>query len=130
MKRMALSAFLLLAAFATSAATPRSDGAAERVQRTLAGLSAGEPQRCLSQYKVNETRGAEGVILYVAGKHRVWRNDVVGAGCDIGLRRGDVIITESTSGAYCRGDIVRTRSAIGGGARGSCSLGDFVPYTK
>lgn len=128
MIRIAAATALLVAAGATTAAAPTQNGATRRVERTLAGLKPGAPQRCLYRDRVSEIRTAEGVIVYVAGKNRVWRNNVVGQGC-FGLKRGDIVITESTSGAYCRGDIVRTRAPLGGGG-GSCSLGDFIPYTK
>lgn len=128
MIRVAVSLPLLLAAGATTAAAPPQNSAGARIERTLAGLTPGTPKRCLARDKVNELRTAKGVIVFVAGRDRVWRNDVVGKGC-IGLARGDTVVTETMSDSYCRGDFVRTRSPAGG-AIGSCSLGDFVPYSR
>lgn len=132
MIRLAVPAALLLAAFSTSAATEqrRQDASVARVERTLAGLTPGTPQRCLSRDKVTELRTARNVILYVAGRDRAWRNDVVGEGCT-GLTRGDVVVSESVrAGEYCAGDFIRTRARTGGMLSGSCSLGPFVPYTR
>jgi hypothetical protein len=129
MFRIAASLLLLGTACATTASTPPQSPASVRVGKTLAGLTAGTPQRCLTRDRFNETRSAEGVILFVAGKNRVWRNDVVGDGCR-GLDRGDVIVFQTLNGQHCSGDIVQTRTAIGGNLSGSCSLGRFVPYRK
>ena len=131
MTRLAIAATLLLAACATTAAAPEQRGpdrATARIQRTLAGLTPSAPQRCLSRDKVNEIRTAEGVILYVAGRNRVWRNNIVG-GC-AGLSRGDIVVSTGTAGQICNGDIVQTRARLGGQITGSCSLGEFVPYTR
>lgn len=129
MIRIALPILLLGGACATTASVPRPDAAAARVERTLAGLSAGTPKRCLRHDAYNEMRTAKGVIVFVAGKNRVWRNDVVGQGCR-GLERGDVVVTQSFGSELCDGDLVQTRATTGGMLSGSCSLGTFTPYTK
>ena len=129
MIRIATTLLLLGTACATTASVPQQSPSAARVARTLAGLNPGAPQHCLSRDKYNETRSAAGVILFVAGKNRVWRNDVVGSGCR-GLESGDVVVFQSLNGQHCRGDIVRTRRALGGTLSGSCSLGDFTPYRR
>lgn len=120
---------LLLAGCATTAGTEQS-GAREqaRFERTLAGLTPGEPVSCLRRDEFNEIRTFEGTILYVAGRNRVWRNDVVGD-CP-GLRRGDIVVTRSFGSRVCDGDIIQTRAPTGGFLSGSCSLGKFTPYTR
>ncbi|MCD2322966.1 hypothetical protein LQ953_02920 [Sphingomonas sp. IC-56] len=133
MIRLAVPAMLLLSLGATSAETQTRapDGATARVERTLAGLTSGAPQRCLRRDRVTELRTAAKVILYVGGRDRVWRNDVVGEGCDRGLRRGDIVVSQSLVGdSYCEGDLVHTRVRTGGSLTGSCSLGAFTPYTR
>ena len=118
-----------LCATTTSASEQRAGpGDPARLQRALKGLSPGTAQRCLSRDRVTELRGFEGEILYVGGRNRVWRNHTVGH-CN-GLARGDLIVTNSIGRDYCSGDIVQTRERTGGMLTGSCSLGDFVPYTK
>jgi hypothetical protein len=100
----------------------------ERLDKTLAGLVPGKPVHCLSHYQATETQTYENTILYVQGRNKVWRNDPSG-GC-MGLRHDDILVTRTTSSQFCRGDIVETRSRTGGFTTGSCSLGDFVPYTR
>jgi hypothetical protein len=129
MIRLAVPVILLLAAFTgADAAQHRPDPAMAKVEKQLRGLSPGAPLRCLRRDQTNQILTAEDVILYVAGKSRVWRNDVVGH-CN-GLARGDIVVTRSISSQLCEGDIVQTRSPTGGMFTGSCSLGKFTPYTK
>jgi hypothetical protein len=118
-----------LCATTTSASEQRAGRSGQaKLQRALKGLSPGAAQRCLSRDRVTELRGFEGEILYVGGRNRVWRNHTVGH-CN-GLARGDIIVTNTIGRDYCSGDIVQTRERTGGALTGSCSLGEFVPYTK
>lgn len=121
---------LLLATAATGVAAvqqaPQTDQA--KIARALNGLQPGTPMRCVRSDQVNEVRGFEGEILYVAGRDKIWRNKTVGS-CS-GLARGDIIVTKTFGREYCSGDIVQTRAPVGGMITGSCSLGEFVPYTK
>ena len=131
MIRFALPALLVAALCATTTTATEqralpSDQA--KLERALKGLSPGSAQRCLSRDRVTELRGFESEILYVGGRNRVWRNHTVGT-CN-GLARGDVIVTNTIGRDYCSGDIVQTRDRIGGMITGSCSLGDFIPYSK
>ncbi|MBB5711888.1 hypothetical protein [Sphingomonas xinjiangensis] len=133
MIRLAVPAALLLTLGATSAGTQTRapDRATARVEKTLAGLTPGAPQRCLRRDRVTELRTAPNVILYVAGRDRVWRNDVVGEGCARGLARGDIVVSRNlVSGEYCSGDLIHMRVRTGGTLTGTCSLGQFVPYTR
>ncbi|MDT8758878.1 hypothetical protein MZO42_09240 [Sphingomonas psychrotolerans] len=129
MMRLLMPTFLLIAACATTAATEQSDAREQaRLAKALAGLTAGAPQRCLRRDEANEIRTFEGTILYVAGRGRMWRNDVVG-NCP-GLRRGDIVVSKTFGSQYCDGDLIQTRARTGGFLSGSCSLGKFTPYTR
>lgn len=129
MIRVAAPAILLLAGLtAADAAQHRPDPAMAKIEKQLRGLKAGEPLRCLRRDQANQIMTADDVILYIAGRGRVWRNDVVGH-CN-GLARGDIVVTRSITGQLCDGDIVQTRAPTGGMITGSCSLGKFTPYTK
>jgi len=129
MIRLAVPAILLLAGLtAADAAQHRPDPAMAKIEKQLQGLKAGEPLRCLRRDKASQIMTADGVILYIAGRGRMWRNDVMGH-CS-GLGRGDIVVTRSISGQLCDGDIVQTRAPTGGMFTGSCSLGKFTPYTK
>lgn len=129
MIRVAVPAVLLLVGLAAAdAAQQRPDPAMVRVEKRLSGLKPGEPQRCLRRDRSSEIVTADGVILYIGGRTKVWRNQVSGH-CN-GLSRGDLIVTKSFNGDLCEGDIVQTRATIGGMLTGSCALGKFTPYTK
>jgi hypothetical protein len=129
MIRLAVPACLLLAACTTIADTGQSDARDRaRLDKALAGLTPGAPTKCLRRDQANEIRTFEGTILYVAGRNRLWRNDVVGD-C-AGLRRGDIVVSKSFGSQNCDGDVIETRSPTGGALTGSCSLGAFTPYTR
>jgi hypothetical protein len=135
MIRFAVPAILLVAACAATAAASGQSGAGRtdarqqaRFERTLAGLTPGTPLRCLRRDQFNEIRSFDGTILYVAGRNRVYRNNVVGT-CP-GLRRDDIVVVKTFGGRYCSGDIVQTRARTGGMLTGSCSLGEFTPYRR
>jgi len=100
----------------------------DRIAKALEGMTPGAPVQCVPHYRVTDTRTFENTILYVQSRSKVWRNTTNG-GCS-GLKRGDIVVTRTTTGSLCRGDIVETRSRNGGMMTGTCSLGDFVPYTK
>lgn len=129
MIRLALP-LLLLATAASGGATeqrrPQSDEA--KIAKALKGLTPGKPQRCVRSDRVNETRGFEGEILFVEGRNKVWRNKTRGS-CS-GLKHDDIPVFKTFGRQYCSGDLVHTRSRTGGMMTGSCSLGEFVPYTK
>lgn len=129
MIRLAVPACLLLAACTTTGDSGQADARDRaRLEKALAGLTPGAPMKCLRRDQANEIRTFEGTILYVAGRNRVWRNDVVGD-CP-GLRRGDIVVSKSFGSQNCSGDIIETRSPTGGMFSGSCSLGTFTPYTR
>lgn len=71
----------------------------------------------------------ERTILFRDGPNRVWRNDVVGPCNGLG-RPGTALVTRQFgSGTLCRGEIAQIVDTSAGFTIGSCSLGDFVPYT-
>jgi hypothetical protein len=129
MIRVAVPVLLLLAGCTAIARTEQSDARDRaRLDKALAGLTPGEPVKCLRRDQYNEIRTFDGTILYVAGRKRLWRNDVVGS-CP-GLRRGDIVVSRSFGSQACDRDIIQTRAPTGGFMSGSCSLGKFTPYTR
>jgi len=129
MIRVAVPMLLLLTGCTTTAGSEQANAREQaRFERALAGLTPGEPVNCIRRDQFNEIRTFEGTILYVAGRNRLWRNDVVG-GCP-GLRRGDIVVTRSFGSQLCNGDIIQTRAPTGGFLSGTCSLGKFTPYTR
>lgn len=135
MYRYVLPAMLLIAGSAALSADTR--GYAERraaeaqagIDKALAGLVPGKPQTCLYQDRGGyQTQRFGDTILYMRNRTEIYRVET-GGGC-FGLDRGDAIITRTTINALCRGDIVRTVDLSAHTPSGSCSFGDFVPYTK
>lgn len=121
---------LVLTACAANAALPQkgANSDAARIAKALDGLTPGHPVECIDRNRVGETRGFADTILYVGGKNKIWRNDTVGS-C-FGLSQGDLLVVRSMSGRICRGDQATTRARLGGMLTSSCSLGQFVPYTR
>jgi hypothetical protein len=127
-----LSLVLIGAALAScsTAPEPRSPQATAKLDKLLAGRVAGTPRDCLPTYRSGDMITIdENTILFRQGS-RYWRNDPQG-GCS-GLGSGNyALVTKSYgSSGLCRGDIGRVMDLTTGIVVGSCSLGDFVPYTK
>ncbi|MDQ0251540.1 hypothetical protein J2W22_003628 [Sphingomonas kyeonggiensis] len=131
MVRFAIPAALILVLACTANAAPQrgaNRGDDAKIAKRLASLTPGKPQNCLPRDRFAETQGYARTILFVGGRNKVWRSDLVGT-CP-GLSRGDLPVITSTSGRMCRGDRVQTRARIGGMLTGACALGPFVPYSK
>ena len=121
----------LAACAASPADQPRSLKAQQELDRYLAGAVAGTPQNCLPTFRRDDMIAIdERTILFRDGANRYWRNDPVG-GCS-GLGRPGVAMVTKTfgGGQLCRGDIVQMTDLSAGIVVGSCSLNDFVPYTR
>ncbi|MFC7536155.1 hypothetical protein ACFQPG_02085 [Sphingomonas sp. GCM10030256] len=122
----------LLAGCATSTANPpqRTAEAQQQLDRYLAGKVAGEPRSCLPLYTRNNMVVVDdNTILFRDGSNRVWRNDPPG-GCSPLGRPGYTMVIRTVGGTgLCRGEIVQVVDLVSGFNGGSCSLGDFVPYT-
>ena len=97
--------------------------------RALDGrTAAGPPQRCVDLRQVGGNRAVGGnAILFTQGS-RVYLNRPAGD-CSA-LRYGNTLVTRTMSGELCRGDIARVLDPVTRTIRGSCSLGDFVPYER
>ncbi len=96
--------------------------------KALAGYTPGKAVSCIQSFRVRDTQRVGDTILYKVSSHQLYRTDT-GGGC-FGLRNGDALITKSFSGDFCRGDIVHTADLVSHIDTGSCTFGDFVPYTK
>ncbi|HET9510263.1 MAG TPA: hypothetical protein VFO80_03855 [Sphingomonas sp.] len=124
----------VLALSAGCAATPQETARAEaqrardmaRLDRDLAGWSPGQPQSCIQTRNANVKIYGD-TLVYDDGLRR-YRTDTNG-GC-FGLKRDDIIVTQSFGSQLCRGDLVRTVDRTAGFPSGACAFGDFVPYTR
>jgi len=132
MMRIMPLAALFLAGCATSPAQQARAEAEQartdaKLARALAGLEPGQPQSCIRP-------GQQGLkifgdkLLYRDSGRRMYLNQTSG-GC-AGLKRDDIIVTNSFTGQLCRGDIVRVVDRASRFPTGACSFGDFVPYTR
>ncbi|URW74695.1 hypothetical protein M9980_08905 [Sphingomonas donggukensis] len=123
---------LLLAGCAMSAEEASRQAASDardqaKLDKRLAGYTPGQPQSCIQPYRAQQQEIFGDTLVYRDGR-RLYVNKTTG-GC-FGLRRDDIVVTRSFSGQFCRGDIVRTVDRTNSFPSGTCSFGDFVPYTK
>lgn len=101
-----------------------------RLQQLLEGKLAGAPVSCITHRQADDmTVISDNTVLFRDGS-RVFRNDFNGARCT-GLGSGFYAMQTRTSGSgLCRGDIVNIVDTRTGMMVGTCTLGDFVPYTR
>ena len=119
----------VLAACATAPPPPTGVRAAARLNQELGGLAPGQPVSCLPHYRADQmTVIDENTILFREAPSRIWRNEVQGV-CN-GLASGHTLVFRHTGGSLCRGEIGEVTDLRTGVSFGSCSLGDFVPYTR
>lgn len=127
-----LAATIGLAACATTAedSAERSPEAQQLLARYLDGRTAGQPQSCLPSFRSHDMVVVdERTILFRDGANRVWRTEVQGPCNGLG-RPGTALLTRQFgSGQLCRGEVAQILDTTGGFTIGSCSFGDFVPYT-
>lgn len=137
MRRLTLASLVILGsagALASCATVEPRDTRSPEAQRELAsyldGRVAGQPQSCLASFRrENMIVIDENTILFRDGANRVWRNDLSGPCSGLG-RGGNALLTRQFgSASLCRGEIAQVIDTSQGFTVGSCSLGDFVPYT-
>jgi hypothetical protein len=133
--RTLITAALLTAILAGCTASNAQEGqrslkAQQTLDRYLSGRVAGRPQSCLPFYRSDDMVIVdEETILFRDGANRVWRNDPLG-GCNGLGRPGTALVTRSIGGTgLCRGEIANIVDTANGFFVGTCSLGDFVPFT-
>ena len=124
---------LLLIAFAACGNGPASDAkldpAVEKeLAKALDGKVAGKPVSCVSTFgRANLRAIGDRTLVYRVNKNLTYRNDLRGR-CS-GLARGDALVMQVYGSQYCRGDMAHAVDMFSGMWGGSCSLGEFVPYT-
>jgi hypothetical protein len=136
MQRLTLASLTILAsagALAACATTmqhvQRSPKAMAELARYLDGRTPGKPVSCLPTYRRDDMVVIdENTILFRDGANRVWRNDLRG-GCNSLGRPGTALLTRQFGTNLCSGEIAQVIDTSQGFTVGSCSLGDFVPYT-
>lgn len=108
----------------------RSAEAQRTLDRYLTGRVAGPPQSCMPTFRSQDMIIVdERTILYRDGANRVWRNEMTGPCNGLG-RPGTALLTRQLAGgSLCRGEIAQVIDTGSGFTTGSCSFGNFVPYT-
>ena len=98
-------------------------------EQLIAGKVAGPPVHCLQSYDMNDMVVIdEGTVAYRLGS-RVYVNHLEGT-CN-GLGRNAIMVTRNIGGSgNCAGDIVRMVDAGSRMMTGSCSFGEFIPYSR
>lgn len=123
---IATVAGLAIGAAAPTAREKREAREMARLDKALAGYTAGASQSCVDPRALKNAEAfGEKTLTFRQGKI-VWRNDTKG-GCD--ALGDDRLVTEQFGSRMCAGDTARTVD-ISGDETGSCVLGDFVPYRK
>lgn len=111
-------------------AATRSATRSATLDKALAGLTPGRRLSCLNAIdrRLARTTSYGSTVLFRVSRDRVFRNDMNG-NCTYSSI-DPIFVTQTPSGSLCRGDITQL---IDRGSRfpvGSCSYGDFVPYTR
>jgi len=102
-----------------------------KLQQLLAGKVAGKAQDCLPNYRTEDmVRIDDDTVLFREGSRRIYRNELNGSCHGLGSDNYALVTKNfGSNGRLCRGDIARVVDLTNGIPVGSCSLGDFIPYT-
>lgn len=132
---MRLPALAAIAILATSCTTAQPSLAeqqrqARELQRELDGKVAGNPIRCLPTYRARDMLAIdEQTILFRDG--RTTYVSRMNGGCSGLGSSGYTLITKTVGGSdLCGGDIAQVADTASRMVVGSCTFGDFVPYTR
>ncbi|MBX9730674.1 MAG: hypothetical protein K2X59_05040 [Sphingomonas sp.] len=132
MRIITLTALLLLAgctanARSSSNQTVDARDAAE-LAKALDGLTPGKPQTCINPLtRRYETKTIGNTILYRVDRNLVYRTEA--PGCSRAAT-GDALISNNFGSQLCSGQILQTVDLFARFETGSCSLGEFTPYTR
>jgi hypothetical protein len=109
---------------------PSGQGGQAKLEKLLAGKTAGAPISCLPpklssrDMVVIDSR----TVAFRDGRGRTYVNHLRGQ-CD-NLGYGSyTLVTKSRGSGSCSGDVAEITDVRTGASVGSCALGEFVPYT-
>jgi hypothetical protein len=119
-----------LAGCSTYANRTEAERSAAQLQRELAGKVAGAPVRCLPTYRTRDMVAVDDNVVLFRDGRTTYVNRMKG-GCYALGSPGYALVTKSIGGyGLCRGDIAQVVDTTSRMLAGSCSFGDFVPYTR
>jgi len=123
---------LILAVAAIGVAAPAASNDrpkdVEKFQKAVAGKTAGAPVDCIERRRSSDFSRAGRYVIFRPSPALTYVNEL-SPGCDTGAIR-ETLTFRSTSSQLCRGEIAIAVDPLGGAAGGSCTLGEFVPYTS
>ena len=93
----------------------------------LVGLMPGRPQDCVNQTQLRDMRSFGDTLVY-RGPGRTRYVNRTSGGCDT-ERHDAYLVTSTPTTQLCRGDIAHAVNRSSNFPVGSCSYGDFVPYS-
>jgi hypothetical protein len=97
--------------------------------RLLAGKVAGPPVNCISEFRANDMRWIDSdTVAFKAPGNRVYVNHFEG-GCDNYGGRYALVTRQVATAQLCRGDIAGLVDPVSHYRAGSCTFGEFIPYT-
>ncbi len=117
----------LAACSTASVPEQRSPDAQARYNQLLAGKSAGEPVRCLPNYRTRDMVVIDDNTILFRDGSTVYVNHPLG-GCGRLGRGNSALVTKTFNSQLCRGDISQVIDPTSGVIAGSCAMGDFIPY--
>lgn len=113
------------------AATQMADSQA-KFQKLTAGKVAGRPISCLppSVRSRNLEVIDDRTVAYVDSSSRVYVNHIRGECTNLDSGFYTLVVRSGGGSGACSGDIAEVADPRTGMSSGSCSLGEFVPYTR
>jgi hypothetical protein len=131
----AVSLLLLTAALAgcsTAPEAPRNARQEAHFQQLVAGKVAGAPTSCLPTYRARDNMVVvdDNTLVFRDGSRRVFVNNLTGGCSNLGSGFYALVTRQYGGLGMCRGDIAQVADVSNGFIVGSCTLGDFVPYTS
>jgi Family of unknown function (DUF6491) len=113
-----------------STPAPLTEKQTERLDKELAGKTAGKPVNCISTFNSdNMVRISDDILLYRVSGNLVYKNNLRFS-CPGLARDNDIIVSEQFGGQKCKGDLLKLVDRTSGIPGPVCSLGEFVPYRK
>lgn len=130
-----LSLVLIIAALAACTTAPqpetRSARAEARLQELLAGKVAGQPLSCLPNYRSDDMIVIDdNTVLFRHSSNLVYRSDLQGACSNLGSGHYALLTQRGGGTGLCRGEIAQVVDVQNNITVGTCSFGDFVPYSR
>ena len=130
-----ISLLMTSALLASCTTTPQPTARAADKQVELAQLLAGKvaqrPITCLPRHQSGDMRVIDDdTIAFRDGARRTFVAHMNGGCSNLGNGSYALVTNQFGNSGLCRGDIARVVDTLNGMTVGSCSFGDFTPYTR